>query len=155
MNKRLLLKVFVLSVLFCQLVSKASAQYAVAGTAPVDMQRSVYWLTWNPTGNTFGLIPPIGAASNKIITDQDYIWNYSTTTRIKAKITNLVITESSVGTPFLNRILQVHGMVTALMYFIMGMKKRQKLQITRITLQVLHQGALLVHLIREVFQAPP
>ena len=64
MNKTLLLKVFVLCVLFCQLVNKASAQYAVGGEATEKLQKSLYWLTWKP--GDFGMTPS-GTASGATI----------------------------------------------------------------------------------------
>ncbi len=102
MNKRLLLKVFLLCLLFCQLVNRANAQYAVGGEAPLKLQRSVYWLTWAPytnptTGatNVYGLTVPTGGNASTIVADQDYIWEYSPTTRITARISGLSVTEGT------------------------------------------------------------
>ncbi|RZA01231.1 MAG: tandem-95 repeat protein [Sphingobacteriaceae bacterium] len=101
MNKGLLLKVFLLFVLFFQLVNKAQAQYAISGTAPNGLPSKVYWLTWNTAnfqkvidgggpGISYpsGFIDKTGSGSTPggSVLPGNYIWQYSPTVRIKATI---------------------------------------------------------------------
>ncbi|WP_460694862.1 CshA/CshB family fibrillar adhesin-related protein, partial [Mucilaginibacter puniceus] len=89
MNKRLLLKVFLLFALFFQLVNKASAQYAVTGTASTNLQKSIYWLTWKP--GSFGMSTTLSSsgATEANIKAGTYEWQYSPTVKITATISNL------------------------------------------------------------------
>ncbi len=101
MNKRLLFKVFLLCLLFCQFINKAQAQYAIGGTAPNGLASKIYWLTWNTAnfqkvvdggGPGFsypsGFIDKTGAGATPggSIVPGNYIWQYSPTVRIKATI---------------------------------------------------------------------
>lgn len=84
MNKNLLLKTILLFAVFCHFFNKASAQYAIGGTAPNGLTSKVYWLTWNTA--TLASYPA-GFSNTQIVPSQatgDYVWQYSPTVRIKA-----------------------------------------------------------------------
>ncbi|GAA4306698.1 hypothetical protein GCM10023149_00050 [Mucilaginibacter gynuensis] len=102
MTKRYLFKVILLCVLLCQFFTKASAQYAIGGSAGTSLARSVYWLTWDKLANGSTLITqPVGADASNII-NGTYVWQFSPTVRITAVISNEVSSNSqhmSVYTP--------------------------------------------------------
>ncbi|WP_158534921.1 CshA/CshB family fibrillar adhesin-related protein [Mucilaginibacter hurinus] len=72
-----------------QVFTKASAQYAVGGSAGTNLVNSVYWLTWdqNATGSTL-ISQPAGANAGNLI-NGTYVWQFSPTVRITAIISNL------------------------------------------------------------------
>jgi gliding motility-associated-like protein len=98
MIKNYLFKIFLLSVLLCQLFTKADAQYAIGGSAGTTLVNSVYWLTWdkNSAGSTL-VSTPAGADAFDVI-NGTYVWQFSPTVRITAVLSNEV---SSSGTPML------------------------------------------------------
>ncbi|RYZ95234.1 MAG: hypothetical protein EOP47_26240, partial [Sphingobacteriaceae bacterium] len=75
-----------------QVFTKATAQYAIGGTAGTNLVNSVYWLTWdqNASGSTL-ITQPAGANGNNLI-NGTYVWQFSPTVRITAIISNLQTT---------------------------------------------------------------
>ncbi len=98
MIKNYLFKIFLLTALLCQFFTKASAQYAIGGSAGTTLVNSVYWLTWDKgsSGSTLISVPPGADAFNVI--NGTYVWQFSPTVRITAVISNEV---TSSGTPML------------------------------------------------------
>lgn len=90
MTKTYMSKLGLFFVLICLFFTKASAQYAIGGTAGVNLYNSVYWLTWDPTASGSTMISfPAGANAGNVI-NGTYIWQFSPTVRISAIITNEV-----------------------------------------------------------------
>ncbi|WP_158825466.1 CshA/CshB family fibrillar adhesin-related protein [Mucilaginibacter lacusdianchii] len=92
MIKNYLLKVALLLALLLQVFTKASAQYAIGGSAGPNLYNSVYWLTWdkNLTGSTL-ISSPDGADAQHVL-EGKYVWQFSPTVRITATISNLTTT---------------------------------------------------------------
>jgi len=97
MMKKLLRIVF-LCLLFCQIVNKATAQYAIGGAAGNTLVKSVYWLTWDSgaTGSTM-ISWPSGYNAYNII-NGTYVWQFSPTVRITAVISNEVSSANNMQT---------------------------------------------------------
>jgi gliding motility-associated-like protein len=90
MIKSYLFKIALLCVLLCQVFTKASAQYAIGGSAGTNLVNSVYWLTWDKNASGATLITqPAGADAQHII-NGTYVWQFSPTVRITAIISNEV-----------------------------------------------------------------
>ncbi|MBS7564431.1 gliding motility-associated C-terminal domain-containing protein [Mucilaginibacter sp. Bleaf8] len=95
-----LLKVALLFVLFCHVFTKASAQYAISGSAGPNTYNSVYWLTWDPAAPNSTLISsPTGADASHII-NGTYTWQFSPTVRISATISNEVFSSGGYMTSY-------------------------------------------------------
>ncbi|MEO8886517.1 MAG: CshA/CshB family fibrillar adhesin-related protein, partial [Mucilaginibacter sp.] len=98
MNKNLLFKIALLFTVFFQLANRASAQYAVGGTAPVALRNSIYWLTWNhnAAGSTLTAGSPASTATD--VPAGTYVWQYSPTVQITATIDHFTAFDNATGT---------------------------------------------------------
>lgn len=83
MTKNYLFKIILLFVVLSGVFTRASAQYAIGGTAD-SLAKAVYWLTWDPAKM---LSAPAGADATHII-NGTYVWQFSPTVRITAIISN-------------------------------------------------------------------
>jgi gliding motility-associated-like protein len=91
MINKYLLKVLLLCFLLCHVFNKASAQYAIGGSAGTNLANSVYWLTWDKAASGSTLITsPAGSNVSNII-NGTYVWQFSPTVRITGNITNEVL----------------------------------------------------------------
>ncbi|MGZ3757715.1 MAG: CshA/CshB family fibrillar adhesin-related protein [Mucilaginibacter sp.] len=93
-----LLRIVFLCALFSQFFTKASAQYAIGGTAGNTLVKSVYWLTWDSgaAGSTMISHPADYSAFN--ITNGTYVWQFSPTVRITAILSNEVSNTNNMQT---------------------------------------------------------
>ena len=89
MVKTYLLKFILLLVLLNLLLTKASAQYAIGGSAGTTLTHSVYWLTWDNSTPGSALISKPAGSSFYNVTAGTYVWQFSPTVRITAIISNL------------------------------------------------------------------
>lgn len=89
MVKTYLLKFILLFVLLNLLLTKASAQYAIGGSAGTNLTHSVYWLTWDNSTPGSALISKPAGSSFYNVTAGTYVWQFSPTVRITAIISNL------------------------------------------------------------------
>ncbi|MEO6522790.1 MAG: CshA/CshB family fibrillar adhesin-related protein [Mucilaginibacter sp.] len=89
MTKTYLSKIILILTILCQFCTKAKAQYAIGGSAGVNLYNSVYWLTWGDIGTPGSTMisAPSGANAGSII-NGTYIWQFSPTVRITAIVSN-------------------------------------------------------------------
>jgi gliding motility-associated-like protein len=94
MIKKILPKLLLLCMV-CLMFNKASAQYAIGGSAGTGLVNSVYWLTWDKAANGSTLVSAPAASNAFNIVNGTYVWQFSPTVRITAVVSNQVLSAGS------------------------------------------------------------